>query len=108
MRWPWSKLEVPAKMLVVFATLLLVAGGLCGLQWLILGGMGGTDYVALVFMFTGILELAAMAISVAGMFLAVLLWGGQALYNRFAGRTKADSGLHTLFGSSERDDDAKH
>lgn len=73
---PWRNVEGPAKVLVVFVTMLLVATGLCGVQWFLFA-IGGRDlgaFMTVIFVL-GYLELAVMAISLAGAVIT-LLWMG--------------------------------
>jgi hypothetical protein len=74
-------LHGPAKMIVIFAAILLASGGLCGLQIAIVsqsheqygGNLGG------VFFLTGIIELAAMVVSLVGIVIVLILWAIRAL-----------------------------
>jgi hypothetical protein len=75
MNMPWSKLEGPAKWLVVFITILLVSSGLCGLQMLIAnGGQGNVGGLIPVFIVLGFFEIGAMAISAFGAVLMLIVW----------------------------------
>jgi hypothetical protein len=89
MRAPWSRLTGRARILVLCATVLLIASGLCGTQLLILNAVpnGSGNNLTALFMITGILELVAMALSAAGVIVAALVWGISALY---AGLTSKD------------------
>jgi hypothetical protein len=89
MRMPWSKFEGPARLLMLFVTILLVASGLCGLQWVIVTGMAGSGaggYIFVVLIGLGYAELFAIAVSLAGA-VGVLVWlGVRALYRLATGR----------------------
>ena len=74
------------KALVILAAVFLVAAGLCGTQLLILqSGRGGVDSLVIVFGLTGILELAAMAISLALILLVLAAWGRAHLFGSESG-----------------------
>ena len=83
MNLPWSRLEGPARLLVTCIAILLVAAGLCGLQLVILnvGTSAINNGLASLFFVTGIIELAAMAISALLAFGAFLVW----IWRRIAG-----------------------
>jgi hypothetical protein len=85
MNVPWRNLEGPAKLLAICVVVLLVASGLCGLQWMIfVGGMGGNGDSGLmnVFISLGILELTAMAASVVIAVGTLIVWGLKTAFNR--------------------------
>jgi hypothetical protein len=108
MNMPWSKFEGPVKLLVIFVTVLLVASGLCGLQWVIamgIAGPGGGGYIFAVLVGLGYAELLAIAASLVGA-AGVLLWmGAGALYRLVTGREPAPvEKFQTLF-PKEKDED---
>ncbi len=71
---PWSRLEGPARLLVTCFVILLVAGGLCGMQLYILNLTPNNGVLGSLFMVTGAVELAAiLASAVVGLF-ALLAW----------------------------------
>ncbi len=70
-----------AKALVVLATILLVSFGLCGLNWII--SSHGGDAALTISIVTGLIELAAMALSSLGIVFVSLAWAGTALYSRY-------------------------
>jgi hypothetical protein len=85
MNVPWRNLDGPAKLLAICGVVLLVASGLCGLQWMIfVGGMGGNGDSGLmnVFIPLGILELTAMAASGVIAVGTLIVWGLKAAFNR--------------------------
>ncbi|HWE86753.1 MAG TPA: hypothetical protein VG267_17545 [Terracidiphilus sp.] len=86
MKLPWANLEGPARMLSICAAVFLVSGGLCGIQWAVASGSSsfGQALVGL-FMVTGLAELVAMAISLVGMAVAIILWIAGAIYDRASG-----------------------
>jgi hypothetical protein len=80
----WSKFEGPAKWLVIFATLLLIAGGLCGLQSGVMGTMRGgsgafanSTAFATIYIGMAILEVIVMLVSVVGILVSAIVWGVQ-------------------------------
>lgn len=92
------ELEGIAKVLALLVVVLLVASGLCGLQFLITtnspGGLGQ------VFISLGAVELIAILLSLAGIFVVLVILGGRALYQQVAHSPK--EGPQKLF---EDDDD---
>jgi len=76
------EIEGIPQVILVFAAILLVAAGLCGLQlvfWSRLpSGIGG------LFIATGLLELGAMLISAGGIVVFAAIWAGQSILERFA------------------------
>lgn len=90
------ELEGYPRTLVVLAVVLLVASGLCGFQWKIsMGSQQGSSILIPL----GFLELIAMLLSAAGIFIVLVLWAASALYARFAKPPK-DS-VQRLFDSSD-------
>lgn len=66
---------VARKVLVACVAVLLVSGGLCGVQLLILHGAGrAPDSLTAVFMLTGAAELIAMSCAVVVGLGALLVW----------------------------------
>ncbi|HTB98395.1 MAG TPA: hypothetical protein VK716_15400 [Terracidiphilus sp.] len=64
MNLPWSSLEGPARLLVTCIAIMLVAGGLCGLQFLIVNAdPENSGPLMSLFMVTGAAELVAMLVS---------------------------------------------
>ena len=67
-----------AGLLVFFVMLLLISGGLCGLQYAVLSITnkpgGGENALVGIFMLTGIIELLAMAVAAGGIVLVALTW----------------------------------
>lgn len=85
MNMPWRDLEGPAKVLAICGAVLLVASGLCGLQWVIfVDGMGGNgdSLVMNVIIPLGILELTAMAASLVIAVGALIVWGVKTALNK--------------------------
>jgi hypothetical protein len=83
MKMPWTNRQGPAKLIAVCATVLLVAGGLCGVQigvFLSAGRLAGnhaninniTDALIPVFIFTGLAELAAVLLCLIGLVIGVI------------------------------------
>ena len=71
---PWSRLEGPARLLVNCVVILLIAGGLCGLQLFTLNFTSNNGALTSLLMVTGAVELAAMlASALVGLF-ALLAW----------------------------------
>jgi hypothetical protein len=85
MKMPWRNLEGPAKWLVIAAVFLLVSSGLCGLQFAIVrvANQHGTNLAGL-FIFSGVVEVIAMAISACGVVVCLILWIATALYSYFS------------------------
>jgi hypothetical protein len=80
----WSKFEGPAKWLVIFATFLVIAGGLCGVQASVMGAWRGssggfTNSPAFVTVYIGLaaLEVIVMVVSVMGILVTAIVWGVQ-------------------------------
>jgi hypothetical protein len=71
------ELEGFAKALVILVAFLLVASGLCGLQWA--ASMGGSRLDA-VFLPLGIVELIAILLSAVGIVLVLIAWGIRAIF----------------------------
>jgi hypothetical protein len=80
---PWTNREGPAKLIAVCATVLLVAGGLCGVQYgvfLSVASLAGNhaninnimNSVVPVFIFTGLAELAAVLLCLIGLVIGVI------------------------------------
>ena len=83
MSMPWKDLHGAAKVLVICLTVLLVAGGLCGVQSALLSGARFLpDSWAEVFIVTGVIELIAMLASVVVGFIALLVWGFGSMFRR--------------------------
>jgi hypothetical protein len=75
MKTPWQNLQGPAKWLVLFATILLVASGLCGLQLLMVNSnMYAPNWIGNVFLILGFVEIIAIVISTIGGLVALLFW----------------------------------
>ena len=64
MNLPWSRLESPARFLVTCVVILLVAGGLCGLQLLILTEYPDSNKLTSLFIVTGLIELGVVIVSI--------------------------------------------
>jgi hypothetical protein len=81
MKMPWTNQRGPAKLLVVCATVLLVSGGLCGVQYAVfsVASHSGEDILAPIFMYTGMAELAAMLLSVLGLVIGATWLVGKAI-----------------------------
>ena len=84
MNMPWKNLHGAAKAVAICAAVLLVSGGLCGMQLLVLNlHLGGnTNDMAPIFMLTGALELVAIVVSAVVGFIALLVWGFGSLFRR--------------------------
>jgi uncharacterized membrane protein len=72
-------LQGPAKVIVIFAAIFLVAAGLCGMQLVVASHSSNSSNLADVLIVPGILELAAMAISLVGIVIALVAWAIGAL-----------------------------
>ena len=83
------------RTLAVLAAVLLVASGLCGVQWLSIGSQRSSDILIPL----GVLELIAMLLSVAGIVIVLVLWAASTSYARFVKPPK-DS-VQRLFDSSD-------
>jgi hypothetical protein len=91
---------------VLLVTVLLVASGLCGLQWAIIAGSGGRGGVLVpVFMLTGVAELTLMALSAVGILLVLIIWPISILYNRHAQPPKDN--VQRLFKNAVSGDEEK-
>ena len=86
-----------AKTLVILVAVLLVAGGLCGLQLTVYEKT--PNAILALFTITGVLEILALVISVFGVVIVLLLWGGEVLYSRFSGPQKDKT--QKLFGDAD-------
>jgi hypothetical protein len=91
------ELEGYPRTLVVLAAVLLVASGLCGVQWHF--SMGSQQGSAILIPL-GVLELIAMLLSVAGIVIVLVLWAASALYARFAKPPKDN--VQRLFDSPNK------
>jgi hypothetical protein len=105
MKMPWSRLEGPAKLLVMCLTILLVASGMCGLQWVV-GSSGNAGNTMAAFLIPlGIIELIAIGLSAIGVVIVLIFWGARTIYRSLSGRDGDDApdhgGPQTLF---RRDD----
>ena len=80
MKLSWSNLTVPAKAVVICITILLVASGLCGLQWTFVGKHWDNNHNVMIalFMLTGVIELLVMALSAVGAVVAAFIWIARA------------------------------
>jgi hypothetical protein len=73
MKMPWTNRTGPAKLLAVCASVLLVAGGLCGVQYaVVLASSNQLNFLLPVFIFTGMAELAAIVLSLAGLVIGAM------------------------------------
>ena len=89
MNMPWSKLQGPARWLVIFIAILLVASGLCGLQLLVANhGQGNAGALIPVFIILGCVELGAIVVSAAGAIVALVVW----IFFRIAGSSRDGNG----------------
>lgn len=84
MNMPWKNLHGAAKIVAVCAAILLTSAGLCGAQMAVLDAANakGSDNLTGIFMITGLIEIAAMLISVLVGFIALLVWGFGSLFSR--------------------------
>ena len=96
MKFFGRELEGYPRTLAVLAAVLLIASGLCGVQWLSIGSQQSPD----ILISLGILELIAMLLSVAGIVIVLVLWTASALYARFIEPPK-DSVQRLFDGSDE-------
>lgn len=90
------KLEGYPRALAVLVAVLLIASGLCGVQWLSIGSQRGSDILIPL----GVLELIAMLLSATGIVIVLVLWAASALYARFAKPPK-DSVQRLFDGADE-------
>jgi hypothetical protein len=89
MRLFGHEIESYKQWLVVFVVVLLVASGLCGVQWAIVAGASGRlDPLVPLFILLGALEGLLMAVSAVGILLVLVLWPIAILLNRGAKRPK--------------------
>jgi hypothetical protein len=83
------EIEGIPKLIVVFAAILLVSSGLCGLQFVyensVPSGIGGLFIVA------GIVELGLMVVSAGGIVVFSAIWVVQSIYEQFAGPPEEQS-----------------
>jgi len=74
-----------AQWIVFLLCVLLIASGLCGVQWAIAtsmhGGMGPPGAIIVIF---GIIELIAMLISSIGIVALLIMWPVSIVYDRFS------------------------
>ena len=104
MKLSGRELDALPQALVVLVTVLLVAAGLCGLQWTQMNNprvQGPAP--AVLFVAAGVLEFVAIAASAAGIVVVLILWGVRILYSRFAKPPKDE--VQKLFGDG---DETKH
>lgn len=74
MKMSWSRLQGPAKGLVLCVVILLAAGGACGLQLVILKVAGpNPNTLTSVFMITGLIQLLAMVLSAGGVVIMLVV-----------------------------------
>jgi hypothetical protein len=73
MKIPWKNLEGPARLLLICLTVLLIAGGLCGLQFVLSASLYGRRMPSF-FMLIGILELIAILVSGLVAIGALIAW----------------------------------
>jgi hypothetical protein len=91
---------------VFLVTVLLVASGLCGLQWAIMAGAGNHgEGLIPVFMLTGATELILMALSGVGILLVLIIWPISIFYNRHA--KPAENDVQQLFENAVSGDEEK-
>jgi hypothetical protein len=100
----WDDLEGPAKLLAICVAVFLVAAGLCGMQWFVVGfasrGIGGQAMVGTVIVL-GIIELIAMAGAAVVGFVALILM----LVGFRSGKRGPSPGAQTLFPPDNNDHD---
>ena len=77
MKVPWQNLEGPARLLVISLTVLLVAAGLCGLQFVLNVSAYGNMPRFLVLI--GLIELIAIVVSALVVIGALIAWLIQAV-----------------------------
>jgi hypothetical protein len=94
-----------AGALVFCATALLIASGLCGVQYAILSGIQGESIVTGLFMITGVLELIVMGLSAAAIVCILIVWPitkiASSIYERHAPPPKND--VQRLFDNDKND-----
>jgi hypothetical protein len=99
----WDNLEGPAKLLAICVAVFLVAAGLCGMQWFVVGfasrGVGGQSMIGTVIVF-GIIELIAMAGAAVVGFVALIL-----MLVGFGRKRGPKPGAQTLFPPDNNDHD---
>lgn len=93
MRLFGREVEGIPQLLVVFALVLLVATGLCGMQWAVQQQVPG-GMIGALFLGAGIVELLAMVISAFAILTLLLIWPLQILTNR---RRRSDGQVLGLF-----------
>ncbi len=79
MKYPWSSLSGFPTALVIFVAILLVSGGLCGLQAAI-GSAFGSDGMTGLLIIPGILELVCIGVSAIGIVVCLIGWMVTAIY----------------------------
>jgi hypothetical protein len=84
MKYPWSSLSGFPKALVICIAILLVSGGLCGLQ-LAISSAANSGPLTSFLMIPGIFELAAFWGAALGTVVCLIGWIGSAIYRSFSG-----------------------
>ncbi len=105
MKVPWTNLEEPAKVLLTSIAFLLVAAGLCGVQFLIIKGASGQgQWLGPVFMITGLIELGVILVAGLTAAGALLTWISTAIYIRFTDSRGNRNEIQKLLDRSDKDD----
>jgi uncharacterized membrane protein YdbT with pleckstrin-like domain len=94
------EIEGYAKTVVTAASVMLVAGGLCGLQLIVFDR--SPNALQWVFMATGFIELVSFLVSIGVIVVVSALWGLDALYQRYGKAPKDD--VQKLFDDERRDE----
>ena len=100
MKMPWNDLEGPARILAICATVLLVSGGLCGLQAVLMSAIHNNSLITF-FMVTGLVELGAIVLSLVVGLGAVVAWVGTAVFSG-----SREDGAQKLFENGKDEDDS--
>jgi len=93
-----------AKWLVLFVMVLLIAGGLCGMQFALVSAAGEKANVFEgFFMLTGIVELGAILISLLGIVVVAVAWPIAKLSGYTPPQYRSEKPLSILDDQSEND-----
>jgi hypothetical protein len=90
---PWDDLEGPAKLLAICVAVFLVAAGLCGVQWFVVGVSGAGKAAIGTAMVLAVIEVIAMVASVVVGFVALIFW----VVSFKGGKRGPGPGTQTLF-----------
>jgi hypothetical protein len=80
MKWPWTGKSGLSKTAAILATTLLISTGLCGANFI---GARNATQGASIWLFLGIIELAAMVLSTIGLLVVLVVWICKAIRRSF-------------------------